>query len=91
MIEVFQVGSPVIIGEHIEARVLAISIYEHNRVSYQVVWWDGNTRKTDWLESFEVQPHKGEITKLRIGFKSLAPLIRSAQTENIYGQEKKED
>lgn len=68
MIEVFQIGSPVYIGEHIEAKVLAISIYEHNRVSYQVVWWDGNTRKTDWLESFEVQPHKGEITKLCIGF-----------------------
>jgi hypothetical protein len=63
-LKVFQIGSPVYIGDHIEATILAISIYEHNRVSYQVAWWDGNTRKTDWLESFEVQPHKGEITKV---------------------------
>lgn len=75
-LEVFQIGSPVIIGDHIEATILAISIYEHNRVSYQVAWWDGNTRKSDWLEQHEVKSHKEQGT-MRVGFNDLVERMKS--------------
>lgn len=70
-IEVFQVGSPVIIGDHIEATILTICIYNQLRITYQVAWWDGNTRKSEWLEEDEVKSHRGEVT-MRVGFKEIA-------------------
>lgn len=87
-LEVFQIGSPVYIGDHIEATILAISIYEHNRVSYQVAWWNGNTRNSEWLEQHEINATTKSPT-MRIGFTDYFKEMKT--WEAAIAQEKKED
>ena len=42
-------------------RVLAVTVRGASRaVSYDVVWWDGATRRTEWLQDHEVGPLPGE-------------------------------
>lgn len=62
-------GSPVEIGvgaDRIRADVTAVCIYPHN-IQYQVVWWDGRTRKQEWVNDHEVLP-LAEADKLPVGF-----------------------
>jgi hypothetical protein len=49
------IGSRVRIADNIPARVRQICISENDYVEYEVVWWDGNTRHTQWLSAFEVK------------------------------------
>lgn len=37
----------------LEAQVLEACI-KNNGVAYQLVYWDGNSRKTEWFEEFEI-------------------------------------
>lgn len=53
-------------GAHITARVMSVMIDEDG-VSYKVVWWDDNNRKTEWLRSFELRPGK-DSEYFEIGF-----------------------
>lgn len=61
-------GSTVMIGpdKDLEATVLAIQI-EEDCVKYQVSWWDGRTRKNEWLQSCEVNAHGGTVS-IGVGF-----------------------
>jgi hypothetical protein len=60
------VGSNVTIGGSIRANVLQICIQSHNRVTYEVAWWAGNTRSTAWVDAGEIEKHVGAC--VRIGF-----------------------
>lgn len=53
-LSVIPIESAVLIGNSIEARVIAIAIYCGPRVQYQCVWFDGNVRRVEWLEACEV-------------------------------------
>ena len=64
---VFPVGSPVIIGDHIEGVIVGICIREKQYVTYDVSWWDGNTHCNKWLDQHEVKCHDG-IVATKIGF-----------------------
>lgn len=70
-IEVISPGANVLIGDgKIQGQCVSLSIdpgTDGYRISYKVVWWDGNTRKNEWLEECEVQAaSKGD--GLKIGF-----------------------
>lgn len=81
---VFKPRSPVCVGfgkEKISAEVLSVSIGTHN-VQYQCAWWDGRTRKVEWLEHFEVEPLGDKSQSVPIGFSSPAIL---AGPQRIYG------
>lgn len=65
--EIIAPGSKVTIGDKFDAVVLAISIRQAS-VQYEVAWWNGNDRKSAWLEANEVTP--GEVKPLVIGFRS---------------------
>lgn len=75
-IEVYRVGQDVLIGvgdKSIRATVIQIAIHANEAVQYQVVWWDGRTRKVEWLEASEVKARSngyvGRLTKCdTIGF-----------------------
>ena len=56
-IEVYEIGSQVTIDGDIPATVTAINIrgMEH-RLQYEVTWWDERTRKTEWVDPFEIKP-----------------------------------
>lgn len=47
--------------------VNAVAVYGNGRITYLVSWWDGKTRKSEWLESHEVREHKSSV-KMSIGF-----------------------
>lgn len=67
---VFPPGRLVHLEKEIVARVEEILISGRGEVKYKVVWWDGNTRKAEWVPDHEItsalELHK---TSLKIGFR----------------------
>ncbi|HUU97727.1 MAG TPA: hypothetical protein VM487_18485 [Phycisphaerae bacterium] len=55
-LDVLKPGSSVKIGpkQDISAMILQVRIQEQNYVDYQVVWWSGRERKTEWIGNLEV-------------------------------------
>lgn len=66
-IEVMQVGSPVTLADDIPARITSIKIDDKCRISYECVWWNGQTRNAEWLEQFEVT-RTDETQRMTVGF-----------------------
>ena len=64
--KVYSIGSHVRIGDNIMATVLEVCI-KSRAVQYRVVWWNKNTRNTEWLDASEVIPADGRETT-QIGF-----------------------
>lgn len=64
-IEVYAVGSTVLLGDVISAQVVTVEISE-NGVRYECVWWDDRTRNLEWLNAWEVRPDndKARITRV---------------------------
>jgi len=65
---VHDIGTEVQIGpgdETITGTVIQIAIAEHGKVQYQISWWSGRERKTEWLEAFEVVAGQPSV---KIGF-----------------------
>lgn len=68
LIEVIAVGECVsIAGGDIDGNVTAIQLSDSG-TSYRVVWWNGNVRCCEWLESCEVGAPISSI-KQRVGFR----------------------
>lgn len=67
--DVFAPGSKVKIEGADDAVITAVSISAGGFVRYEVVWWNGNSRSTAWLESFEVVAVRG-TKNLPVGFAS---------------------
>lgn len=65
--QVWPVGAKVIVGTDITGTVTGIML--RAGVTYEVVWWDGRTRRCEWLAECEIKPGSEDSTKLRIGFK----------------------
>lgn len=71
---VIQCGQEVFIGNgEISATVTAVFI-RFDRVSYEVVWWDGRNRKCECLEACEVEGKKASTSV--IGFGAVAELSK---------------
>ncbi len=66
-IEVFQIGTPVIIGDKIEGTIIGLSLREHYYLTYEISWWNGNERKTSWFEQIEIKRAESS-TSIKIGF-----------------------
>lgn len=65
-IEVLRHGTEVIIDGNIKAFILSVEI-RGSTISYQCCWWDGRTRKTEWVTQGEVRP-AGEAKSTQIKF-----------------------
>jgi hypothetical protein len=65
-ITVLEVGSKVILDGDIPATVTALNIrgIEH-RLTYEVTWWDERTRKSEWVDPFEIESKDAIIRTLR--------------------------
>ena len=63
----FAIGSEVDLGNQLKGVVLEINIRPHDEM-YRVVWWDGKQRRTEWLDSIEVQA-MDTSERWTIGFK----------------------
>lgn len=66
-LEVFQIGSPVIIGDNIEATIKSICIQEKYHITYECIWWSGNTRNVNWFEQIEIS-RADKSESIKIGF-----------------------
>lgn len=64
-IEVLAVGSSVLLGTVISARVTAVFIRE-GRVSYECVWWDDCERHEEIVEHWEIRPDGDGARSLRV-------------------------
>lgn len=64
-IEVIAVGSSVLLGDVIEARVTAVTIRE-GRILYECVWWDDSERHEEVVEAWEIRPNGESAQALRI-------------------------
>lgn len=53
-IECFPIGTRVVLDGEIPALITAINISGEN-LTYQCVWWDERTRKSDWLVAAEIK------------------------------------
>lgn len=65
-IEVIAVGEAVSIGDHIDGVVTGVMIEANATVQYRVAWFDGRSRKSEWLHECEVGHSGSEKTK--VGF-----------------------
>lgn len=54
--------------EGMEVTVLQVCIAANLHVTYEVIWWSGNERKTSWVSTFEVLQTKRKSENLAIGF-----------------------
>lgn len=58
-IEVFELGSHVLVDGEIPAVITGINLRPAEggiRLSYEVTWWDERSRKSDWVEPYEIKP-----------------------------------
>ena len=69
---VLALGTTVRLSDDLTGIVTQICILGQNHVRYEVAWWDGNTRHSQWFESFEVKPAE-ERQPMRIGFNGESP------------------
>jgi hypothetical protein len=68
-IELLAPGSSVVLfdSEALRGTIIAIAIYPKNRIQYQVAWWDGRSRLSEWLEECEVKK-ADTAAPIKIGF-----------------------
>lgn len=52
--DVYAPGTPVTIGDKIDALIVAVQIDSGWSVTYQVAWWNGNTRELEWITADEI-------------------------------------
>ena len=64
-IKVLAVGSSVLLGDVVSARITAIFIRE-GRITYECVWWDDRERQEEVVEAWEVRPDGEESRTLRV-------------------------
>jgi uncharacterized protein YodC (DUF2158 family) len=70
MLEVFPIGAKVTIDGDIPATIVAFEVRgdtDGRVVTYQCVWWDERTRKSEWITEGEIVPVSA--SPARIAFK----------------------
>lgn len=67
-LEVLRVGTPVIIGDHINGVVTTILIRDRDHILYEIGYWDKNTYNSRYFEEFEVSEANPVKEKMVVGF-----------------------
>ena len=69
MIEVLPIGTTLKVGvDH--CRIIRIMVGVGNSVEYEVAYWVGGERKTQWVPSEELQSLRYVEERTKIGFKT---------------------
>lgn len=70
-LEVAAPGSEIVLnvpgGDGVPAVIASVQIRADLSVSYEVAWWNGNSRNTAWVGFHELM---GDLKMTRIGFKA---------------------
>ena len=62
----YSIGSDVRVGGR-TVKIIGAAIREGGPKSYEVVWWDGASRKCEWIDPIEIEQGSAE-RQTRIGF-----------------------
>lgn len=65
MIDVYAIGSDVLLDDAISAKVIAVIIRE-GRVTYNVAWWNERSREETEVEAWEIRPDGDNAKTLRV-------------------------
>ncbi len=60
-------------------RVIGITIRSQDRISYEVAWWSGRVRYTDWFGTDEVSVAIPETSLRHVGFVGPTAASRNGQ------------
>lgn len=64
-LSLYEIGAEVNIGGVI-AKITAATVREKEKVTYEVVWWDGPIRHCQWIEECEIRV---EPSRVQVGFR----------------------
>lgn len=65
MIEILPLPCEVLLRGGIQAQILAACI-RGSTVIYEAIWWDGRTRKKEWVEECEIE--SVDVKKVQVSF-----------------------
>lgn len=67
MVEVIAIGTRVELGPELVGLVLAVLLEANDLVSYKVAWWEGTSRKSEYVTASEIRPL--DPNKSKIGYR----------------------
>ena len=70
-LSIWPIGALINIAPSVFGTVVAVQIGCGNAVSYQVAWWNGSDRKTDWINEIELSADMKDSGRVKIGFRSI--------------------
>jgi uncharacterized protein YodC (DUF2158 family) len=70
MIEVYPVGTVVLLEEDVEAKVITVSLHDGDYVQYECAWWSGQSRSREWFSEGDILKIVDVKKKRKIGFHS---------------------
>lgn len=65
--KVHKPGSYLLLHSEQKVQVLSVQIKESG-VTYEVMWWSGETRNTAWISECEILKQIAPAAKLQVGF-----------------------
>ena len=70
MIEVYPVGTGVLLDEDVEAKVVTVALHDGNYVQYECAWWSGQSRSREWFSESDILEIVDSKSQKKIGFHS---------------------
>jgi len=66
-LEVYEVGTKVVLADDIAAKIVTVAIHAGNMIQYECAWWNGGARIRDWFVIGDFTVAKDE-PPMQIGF-----------------------
>tara|TARA_R110002020_G_scaffold103752_5_gene243123 strand:- start:863 stop:1093 length:231 start_codon:yes stop_codon:yes gene_type:complete len=66
-LEVYEVGTAVVLADDIEAKIVQVAIHAGNWIQYECAWWNGGSRVREWFVSGDFVVAK-KAPRMKIGF-----------------------
>jgi hypothetical protein len=73
-VTVIAYGTDVTIGGGVKGVITAVCM-RGTRITYEVTWWDGATRRAEWMDAIEVNTES--TSRQKIGFIEAQQALRS--------------
>tara|TARA_Y100000296_G_scaffold64564_1_gene75819 strand:- start:396 stop:632 length:237 start_codon:yes stop_codon:yes gene_type:complete len=68
LLELYPVGTKVLLTEDISAVIITTSIHDGNMVQYECAWWNGKSRTREWFNASEILGVDEDVKPTKIGF-----------------------
>jgi uncharacterized protein YodC (DUF2158 family) len=63
-LQLLSIGRTVKLAGDVQAVITSINISDKHHVTYKCTWWNGLSRQSEWVESFELEPMETERADL---------------------------